>query len=177
MAVTIVATAGSATANSFISEVEQIAYMATRLNATAWTTVTGSTCTATEKQAMVEATRELSMLNWHGRRSDTTQALAWPRWYVTNPDSPTGWIYDTAIVPQRVKDATCELAFQFLNAGTTDLAAVDPNAGVIEKTVDVLTTRWDTHRRPTGLARFPSVLRFIRPLFSGQGAQTTLVRG
>ena len=177
MAVTIDATAGGGSANSFVTEVEQIAYMATRLNASAWTTVSGTTCTNTEKQAMVEATRELSVLNWYGRRTDTVQVLAWPRWAVVNPDSPVGFLYNSAIVPDRVKNATCELAFQFLNAGTTDLAAVDPNAGVIEKTVDVLTTRWNSFRRPTGLARFPSVTRFIRPLYAGSSSSATLVRG
>ena len=94
-----------------------------------------------------------------------------------NPDSPVGFLYTTTEIPQRVKDAACELAFQFLNLGTTDLAAVDPNAGVIEKRVDVITTRWDTNRRPQGMQRFPSVLRSIRPLLESQVSQTTLVRG
>lgn len=177
MTITITATAGSATANAFVTELEQIAYMATRLNASAWTSVSGTTCTETEKAAMVEAARELSMMTWCGRRTTTTQSLAWPRWYVENPDSPNAFYYDSAIVPDRVKNAACELAFQFLNLGTTDLSAVDANAGVIEKTVDVLTTRWAPFARPQGMSRFPSVLRFIRPLLEGSASSVAVVRG
>lgn len=179
MAITIVATVGSASANSFVTEAEQIAYMATRLNASSWTTLTGATCTETEKAAMVEATRELSAMRWLGARVDSTQALSWPRAWVHNPDSPTAaWdYYSTTAIPQRIKDATMELAFQFLKAGTTDIAAVDGNAGVIEKTVDVITTRWAEWARPQGFgARFPSVQRFILPLLERSGTSTRLVR-
>lgn len=179
MSITIVATVGSASANSFVTEAEAIAYMATRLNASTWTTVTGATCTETEKAALVESTRELSHLSWTGARVDSTQILSWPRQWAVDPDSPNGaWsYYSTTAIPQRVKDACCELAFQFVKAGTTDLAAVDPNAGVIEKTVSVLTTRWQPFARPTGLARFPSVLRFIKPLLTSQSGIVPTVRG
>lgn len=179
MTLTIVATAGSASANSFVTEAEVIAYVATRLNASSWTTVSGATCTETEKAALIESTRELSALTWKGSRVDSTQVLSWPRQWAENPDSPNGaWdYYATTAIPQRVKDATCELAFQFLKAGTTDLAAADANAGVIEKTVSVLTTRWQPFQRPTGLARFPSVLRFIRPLLAASPGTVSVVRG
>lgn len=177
MSLTITATAGSATANSFCTEVEQIAYMAARLNATAWTTVSGSTCTETEKAAMIEAARELSMLTWMGQRTSDDQALAWPRQWVPMPDSPTSDYYDDDEIPQRIKDAAAELAFQFLKAGTTDIAALDPNAGVIEKTVDVLTTRYQPYARPTGLERFPSVTRYLTPLLAQGASTTTLLRG
>jgi len=180
MSITIVATAGSASANSFVTEAEAIAYVATRLNASAWTTVTGATCTESEKVALIESTREISAMTFKGSRTDSTQVLSWPRQWVENPDSPTGaWdFYASTAIPSRVKDATCELALQFLKAGTTDLAAVDPNAGVIEKTVDVLTTRWDGYRRPTSLlGRFPSVARFLKPLLEASGFQSPVVRG
>ena len=62
MTISIDATAGGASANSYVTEAEQILYMATRLNASAWTTVEGTSCTDTEKQAMVEATRALQSL-------------------------------------------------------------------------------------------------------------------
>jgi hypothetical protein len=178
MAVTINATPGDAAANSYVTEVEQIAYMATRLNLGAWVTVSGATCTETEKQGMVEATRELTAMGWQGVRVTEEQALSWPRDWVPNPDSPTWQYFDSTVVPKRVKDAACELAFQFVKAGTTDLAAADAEAGVIEKTIDVLTTRWDGYRRPTGLSRFPSVLRTIQVLLTGTASHTIpLVRG
>lgn len=178
MTITIDATAGGASANSYVTEAEAILYMATRLNVTGWTTLTGSSCTDTEKTALIEATRELNALDWKGRRSTTTQVLQWPRWWVEDPDSPVGFYYVPTIVPQRVKDAQCEWALQFLKAGTTDIAALDPNLAVKLKRVDVLETEWDTYLRPQGLSRFPSVRRTIAPLLSTLGYHvSTLVRG
>ena len=51
-------------------------------------------------------------------------------------------------------------------------------AGVIEKTVDVLTTRWaDPRALKQGIKRYPSVYRFIRPLLAANpGVVVTLVR-
>lgn len=177
MSLTIVATAGAADANSFATEAEVIAYMAARLNATAWTTVTGSTCTENEKAALIEATREVSTLDFLGLRATDTQALSWPRQYAADPDSAYQDYFLTTTVPQRVKDATCELAFQFLKSGTIDLAALDTLSGVTEKTVDVITTRYQPYGRPTGLARYPRVLNYLRPLLASQINTTTLVRG
>lgn len=180
MALTIVATPGAPTANSFVTEADAITYMAARLNASAWSTVTGTACTEDEKKALVEATREITARDYVGVRSLIGQALAWPRAYATNPDAATaaaGW-YDVDVIPARVKEATCELAFQFLNLGTTDVAALPSDAGVIEKTIDVITTRYEPRARPTGMARFPRVLNLLRPLFDATASGgITLVRG
>jgi hypothetical protein len=151
--------------------------MATRLNASTWTSVSGTTCTETEKAAMIEATREVSHLTFEGYRVTDTQALSWPRQWAHDPDSPTGDYFDTTEVPQRIKDATAELAFQFLKAGTSDLAALDASLGVVEKTVDVLTTRYQPYQRPTGLRRLPSVWRYLAPLLASSVNTTRLVRG
>jgi hypothetical protein len=187
MAITITATVGSASANSFVTEAEAVTYLATRLNrASTWTTVSGSTCTDTEKIALIEATRELTRIAWQGARVDDTQALSWPRNYCVDPDAPlalgtsttVGYPYYLATeIPDRIKEATIELANEFLKAGTTDLAVADPNAGVIEKTVDVLTTRWaSAGSRPTGYARFPRIVALIRPLLATQGGGLDVVR-
>lgn len=176
---TITATVGGASSNSFATEAEVIAYMATRSNASAWTTVSGATCTASEQVAIIEATRELSTLAWEGLRVDTTQVLSWPRQYVVNPDDPNGNEYATTVVPQRVKDATAELAFQFLKAGTTDLAAQDATTGIVQEVIGPLSTTYAApYMRPTGLARYPSVMRFLRGLVAPSGGFTSrLVRG
>lgn len=175
MPITIVATPGSATANSFATEAEAIAYMATRLNNSAWTTVTGSSCTEDEKKALIEATRELSALSYIGERVDGTQVLSWPRENAQNPDSPgidsmggeTLGDFASNIIPQRVKDATCELAFQFIKSGTTDVAALDATIGIISETVGPLSTTYaDPAVRAQGLARYPRVLNYIRPLLA-----------
>ena len=184
MPITITATPGSATANSYATEAEFIARAATRLNVPSGTTVTGSTCTETEKAALIEAQRELTVLPWAAQRFDSTQALAWPQRYALDPDAPsiTGlsdiaqlYFSDTEI-PQRVKDAQIELAFEFIRSGTTDLAAADPNAGVIEKTVGPLTTRWQPYQRPVGLGRFPRIVALVAPLLAVGAGSLEVVR-
>lgn len=175
MALTIDATVGGAATNSFVTVAEMTAYCEGRLNATLWTGVD-----AAQTPALVEATRELTTLTWVGTRVTATQAQAWPRRYALNPDAPFGvtWWYDTTSVPQRVKDAACELALQFLKAGTTDIAALPANDGVIEKAVDVLKTRWaHPGNQKRGLARYPSVYRYIRPLLTSSGVMISLVKG
>jgi hypothetical protein len=77
-----------------------------------------------------------------------------------------------------VKDAAMELAFQFLVAGTTDIASLDSSLNVIEKTVDVLTTRYaEPYQRAQGLKRYPRVWRLISPLLEVSGSQINIVKG
>lgn len=233
MAIAIVATPGSATANSYATEVEFIAVAATRLNVPAGTTVSGSTCSETEKTALIEAQREITNLPWAAQRTTSAQALAWPQRYALDPDAPaitgisdiaqlyfddglpltagsfvvgtnytivsvgttnftligasastvgvqfvatgagtgTGTAAVTASVPTRIKNAQIELALEFVRAGTTDIAAADPNAGVIRKKVDALETEWTDSQRPIGLNRYPRVLAYVAPMLeSGAGS-------
>jgi hypothetical protein len=172
---TLVATAGSASANSFATVSEGDTYCDTRLNASAWT---GETDDDEKARALIEATRELNVLTYVGYTVTETQALVWPRDYATDPDSPTLDYFKNTVIPQRVKDATMELALQFLIAGTTDLAALDATQGVIRKRVDVLETEWATpYLRPTGLKRFPRVWALVQPLLVVQGNSVPTVRG
>ncbi len=173
MAVTIIATAGSASANSFVTEAEADAYMDARPNATAWTG------TLPKQQALVQATRQLSALQWIGTRVDDTQALSWPRQWAINFDAPTGTTYwATDAIPQWLKDATCELALASLVAGTTDIFALPSTEGVIEKTVGPLTTVYaDPTLRKTELRRYPLVWQLISRYVVAAGFVVPTVRG
>jgi hypothetical protein len=185
VAVTIVATAGAANANSFVTEAEFIAHLATRLNAHSGATVTGSTCSEDEKKALVESFRWFNTLAWLGTRTTAAQAGAWPREDALNPDAPNvlnisdldELYFEDEELPARVRRGQMELAVEFLKAGTTDIGALPANSGVIEKTVDVLTTRWaDPYYQKTGLARFPRVLDEIGPLLSATAGTLDVVR-
>lgn len=176
MAVVIVATVGSATANSFVTSAEATTYHEGRLNSSAWSAAVADD----QNRALVEATRELNLLAYSSLKTNSTQALQWPRWFAPNrdPSADSQWYYDSTIVPQRVKDATCELALEFLKAGSTDIAALDSTINVIEKTVDVLTTRYaEPEKRRQGLARFPRVWSLIAPLLDGAFGSTPIIRG
>lgn len=177
MALVLNATVGGAAANTFVTAAEMTKYVEGRLNAAIWTAADA------QLPALVEATHELTMLQWIGTTVTETQALAWPRQYAENPDAPAGGSqidYATNIIPVRVKHATCELALQFLKAGTTDISGLSATDGILEKTVDVLTTVYaDPRAQKQGLRRYPMVMRFIRPLLAngGSGIVVSTVRG
>lgn len=184
MSATLNADVGAADANAFVTAQEFFDYVSTRLNADA-----GLVADDTRTRAIIEATRDLSALIYTGSRVDSTQALSWPRSYAIDPDAPAidpitlgdltapGTFADD-VIPQRVKDATCELALQYLKAGTNDLASLDPGIGVIRKKVDVLETEWASPTlRAQGLARFPRVMALISPLLdTGSVGGLTVVR-
>lgn len=187
MPISIVATVGAANANSYVTLADAETYLEGRLNISAWTAAT----TDTKNRALVEAQRTISPLPWAGSRTTDTQALAWPRQYVANPDAPLPLqnvarenllptyivYYDDDVVPQRVKDAQVELALEFLKAGTTDIAVADPNADIIRKKVDVLETQWaDPGKRVAlNLAKYSRVMSLLLPLF-GPGSSDRVVR-
>lgn len=137
MAITIVATVGSASANSYVTETEFQTYFEQRLN----TAAVENADPDRRQRAMLMAFRRLNLLGWIGSRVTTTQAGAWPRANARKPDDagvsadseltlaatyaltrgdygiysapyPT---YTTTEIPQRVKDAQCELACAYLD--------------------------------------------------------------
>lgn len=164
MTYTVDATVGGASANSFVTSAEMTTYCEARLNASTWTGA------AAQIPALTEATRDLSVLAWQGIRVSSAQALAWPRDQVPDVDDPFQLYYSTTAIPQRIKDATCELALQYLKAGTTDLAALDSTTNVLRERVDVLETEYTAPgQRATGLARYPRVWALVRPLLESSG--------
>ena len=176
MAITIVATVGSASANSFVTLAEMTTYMEGRLNSDAFDDAT----TDEQNRSLAEATRELSAVTWAGYRTDDTQALSWPREWVVNVDDPNHDYYDNATIPDRVKRATYELALAFLKAGTTDIVSLDESLNVRSESVgqsSVATEYYDPGSRIKGLARYPAVTREIRPLLASAGLTTRVVRG
>lgn len=174
MALVLVATAGAANANTFATAAEMTAYCEGRLNASVWT--------GAEAQwpALVEATRTLSGLLWLGNPTTEAQALAWPRAWVPVPDPgyDASTLYlDDATVPQAVKDATCELALQYLKAGDTDALMPDAREGVKREQVDVIETEYFPAVTPTrGIARYPVALQLIARLLANAGGGMTVER-
>lgn len=170
-------TVGSASANSFVSEDEFDSYLETVLNAATYTT-------ANKQKALIEATRDLSLLNYIGERVDTTQKLSWPRSDAVNPDAP--WValvsgdtpgeYAEDVIPDRVKDATCELAYQYLLNGT--LAAQDSTASIKSESVGPISVTYnDPQDRAQKLSKYDRVMNYVRPLIraSSVGLQMSRV--
>lgn len=184
MSITIVATAGDASANSYVTEVEYIARVATLPSPATGTTVTGAACSETEKGWLIEMQRELTLLPWIAGRVNSTQALAWPRIYAEDPDAPsllgvvgaTDFWFDETEIPQRVKDAQIDMVQVCLAAGKNPFAAEDTNRGLIGKTIDVLSWQWQPNQRSIGWARYPRILGLIAPLLSTRSGGVEVVR-
>lgn len=174
---TLRSTAGASNANSFVSLTEADAYFDASLgNSATWEAEDDDDQKA---RALIAATRDVSLMVFAGTRVTATQSLSWPREWAPNPDAPSLLVaptqadaslagivyYDAAIIPQRVKDATCELAIEFLKAGANATATADSSIGVQQETVGPLTTIYfKPYDRPQGFAQYPLVLDLIGPL-------------
>lgn len=108
MALIVETGSGMPTAESYVSEDEANAYFDKRGNPSAWTALT----TNDKESALRYATVALDgMYEWEGDIRQLLQALSWPRSDAKDWEGRT--IVSTS-VPQRVKDATCELALLHL---------------------------------------------------------------
>lgn len=113
MACTIVATAGSASANSYATIQEGDDYHSTHLYADDWT----DTDDDTKCKALQMATRLLDQwFEWNGETASNTQALLWPRDLVTGPN---GYLEANDAIPTGIRDGTCELARQLIAENRT----------------------------------------------------------
>ena len=88
--------------NSYIDIEEADEYFAGRLHAESW----GQADDNTKEKALKQATREIDQQPLKGRKTETSQTLAFPRY----PDSE---------VPEAVKDACCEVALALLERGNS----------------------------------------------------------
>ncbi|MGE3276728.1 MAG: DnaT-like ssDNA-binding protein [Vicinamibacterales bacterium] len=110
MALTVVATAGASTANSYCTRAEANTYHEAHPYASTWDAA-GDT---DKDKAIVTATRLLDEhVEWEGVASTTTQALGWPR---IGLEDLNGNAIDSAAVPQKLKDAVAEFARWILAA-------------------------------------------------------------
>ena len=71
----IVATAGSASANSYLSVASADTIANGMVGTLAWSTATSDD----KARALITATNGLETLEWIGTRTSATQALSWPR--------------------------------------------------------------------------------------------------
>ena len=139
MTVTVVATVGSAEANSYLSVSAADTIANTMLATLKWGTAT----TDNKGRALINATRYLDQLEWIGSRATTTQALDWPRKEATCGDKD----YDDDEVPPEIQYAAFDLADALLNnpallsgsnASLNELIPGIPNADLRSARVDVL---------------------------------------
>ncbi len=120
MPATLIATVGSDQANSYVSVSDADAYFANRTGTDKWDAASDDQ----KAQALIMATWRIDQEQFvgipvhplNGTISDQNQALRWPRYAALDDE---GWEYHFDVVPQRVQNATCELALEILGGGTS----------------------------------------------------------
>lgn len=105
MSLTLVATASSATANSYATLASANASLMTNIHTyVAWSSLT----TANREACLIWATSLLDkQMDWVGEKAEDTQALRWPRSDVVDPD---GYAVDEDTIPKFLIEATAEYA-------------------------------------------------------------------
>ena len=145
MTVTVVATVGSTSANSYLTVAEGDGIADLYLGTLNWT----SASTDNKGRALIMATRYLDELSYIGEKVTTTQALLWPR-----SDAACGdWSFTTTELPQPIRQATFDLAEALLvdsavlsgaGAGSAELIPGIPNANLKRARVDVLDVEFNS---------------------------------
>lgn len=175
MALVLIATVGTADANSYATVAEADEYASYRVGGAAFIALTSDQ----KIQALVTATSDIDTLEalpgLLGDRYTDTQALAFPR--------------DDATLPDTLVPATIELAMSyapaFATGSTIDVLNQNRTDGNVKrKVVDVLETEWFAPRttEATVLDRFPDVVqRLLMPLVVPDASQAwgtgVVVRG
>lgn len=173
MALTLDASVGGSGSNSYLDRGAATALLEAVPNADAWTAAAASQ----QDRALVHATTMLDTLAYQGQKTESTQALAWPREDVADPDygerNVVGawdcvYLPDDAI-PRRVQRACAQLALIILRAGTEDVWGEDETLDFAgESLAGVTATQYVApHQRQRGLRRYPQVWRELAPLTAG----------
>ena len=104
MAFTFDSTPASSTSNSYLSVTEADDYFAGRFGADKWSTFTNTQ----KQQLLVTSTKQLDTASFNGRKSKVIQSLQWPRQALVDLD---GNALDDTVIPSKLKEATCEMAY------------------------------------------------------------------
>lgn len=164
---TVDATVGGASANSYVTLVEATDLFDARLNSELWLGANQDNQT----RALQMAASRLEDENWLGSRVTTTQRLAWPRFDVQKVDGispgygwgyypgglPFGDFYLSTEIPRQIKDAQCELAIAYLSG----------YPGTIVKEVSGGGTIVEVEHPAVAGGLPPGVVRLIAGLISG----------
>lgn len=177
MAASIIATAGAADANSYITVAEAQAYADSDIDASQW-----EAATADQRiRALITATRNLDLVGYVGTRATTTQALAWPRTGFTTTEKT----YAAGEIPAEIKLAQWELTKALLAdiivsgavAGSAPIIPGLPNTGLKRIKLDVMEIEWkpDAQTRITPLKALPQLQQLLNELILNTPGQTIAV--
>jgi len=162
---------GLSTANSYLSVADADQYNENNSASTDWSGATQ----ANKEKALRLATRYLDVRYdglWKSFRTNETQALAWPRAYAVDQD---GYYWDSDEMPQRLEDATAELALRVIEGDTLFADITKPGTiksqsvtvGPIQKSIEYMGGY-------TQVKGYPLIDGLVRPLIK---SSSSLERG
>lgn len=154
-------------ANSYVSVADADAYFALRGAPAAWSAAT----TAAKEQALFLGTQyiEAHYLWSTGEVGSDDQGLGWPR---TNAEDRHGRTIDSDVVPEVVKQATCEAASRAM-AGT--LLADETQKVVRQKVEGAVEVEYD--RNADQGTRYPLIDQLLAGLSGSSEYSSVVVRG
>lgn len=136
---------------------------ATQAEYEAYATAMGLTLTATTDAAKEGNLRRARLYLdrayvWHGTPTTSTQALAWPRSMSVLVD---GYSVDVDTVPQRIKDAQCELAY-LIDGGEDPFSTLE--GGAVKRKREKVDVLEDETEYADGTGRDRSAYRAVDQL-------------
>lgn len=151
------ATVGGVSANSFLTVSRaNLLVQEGRVDDSEWSDAGESKRAA----ALVEATQLLSAsFEWNGSRTDSTQALPWPRKSVV----VDGVTVDSSTIPRAIEEAVLDIAFRALKNSDTQSGELQ-TLGLAALQVDVI--KLEAQDAPVKVDAIPDRLQF---LLSGYG--------
>ncbi len=157
--------AGSATAESYISEADTDAYHLNHSDSSSWSGAT----TNVKEDALRVATQYLDAaykLRWLGRRANELQRLAWPRQDAIDTDS---YLLPSDDLPRQLEEATAEAALLHITQSNGLMPTVqDP--GIEREASKVGPIESDiTYSSTQGIPKFTIVDMLIRGIIDISG--------
>lgn len=144
-------------AESYATQAEADAYHSARGNDT-WATLTDIEVEEALRRA-TDYMQETYAGKWDGYKANDVQALDWPRAFVTKKHTYLSTYYDDDVVPNVVKNACIELAFEAARGELTPKQTQQ----VIREKVDVLEVEYSEHS--SSLPKYTKIDRMLSIFF------------
>jgi len=160
---TIDATAGGATSDSFATVAEANSYHNSRLHNDEWF----NSPLDTREKALKWATRMLDNLSWKGQKTATTQALKWPRTYVYNDNGDQLAVDE---IPSFLIAATSEYAWELIKS---DREVDSDSKGISEVWAGEVVVKFNSSDRAT---KTPTSVYRLISYYTTAGSSSNFVR-
>jgi hypothetical protein len=160
-------TVGGAAAESYVSVADATTYLTARGVADS---AFKSKATPDKEAALRKATAYIdNYYKFRGTKATDAAALQWPRYDVW----AFSYYVDSDAIPQRIKDACCELALKAIAGELTP--DIEPQK-VVAESVGPLSVTYSENQRSSGRKQFDLVDMLLEPYLTGGRGAVPVVR-